>query len=97
MGAPRKDISAKSDAGGVKVYEFSNGAWTQVGSEFQGADPDDNVGFAVAMTRNGRRIAYSRGKNIGSVNASDKGASLSMIGTEVVGHCGGFDERFNQR
>ena len=98
VGAPRKDISAKSDAGGVKVYEFSNGAWTQVGSEFQGADPDDNVGFAVAMTRNGRRIAYSRGKNIGSVNASDKGSvfvydwngsSWSIVGASMNGSTNG--------
>ena len=98
VGAPRKDISAKSDAGGVKVYEFSNGTWTQVGSEFQGADPDDNVGFAVAMTRNGRRIAYSRGKNIGSANASDKGSvfvydwngsSWTIVGASMNGSTNG--------
>ena len=98
VGAPRKDISAKSDAGGVKVFEFSNGAWTQVGSEFQGADPNDNVGFAVAMTRNGRRIAYSRGKNIGSANASDKGSvfvydwngsSWTIVGASMNGSTNG--------
>ena len=61
VGASEK-IFQPNHAGGVKVYEFSNGTWTQVGSEFQGADPDDNVGFAVAATRNGRRMPIVEGK-----------------------------------
>ena len=49
------------------------------------------------MTRNGRGIAYSRGKNIGSANASDKGSVFVYGRTEVVGALWGFDERFNQQ
>ena len=98
VGAPRKDISAKADAGGVKVYEWSNNSWTQLGAELQGADPDDNVGFAVAMTRDGRRIAYSRGKNIGAANSSDKGSvfvydwngsSWNIVGASMNGSTNG--------
>ena len=98
VGAPRKDISAKADAGGVKVYEWSNDSWTQLGAELQGADPDDNLGFAVAMTRDGRRIAYSRGKNIGAANSSDKGSvfvydwngsSWNIVGASMNGSTNG--------
>ena len=84
VGASRKDISAKADAGGVKVYEWSNNSWTQLGAELQGADPDDNVGFAVAMTRDGRRIAYSN-QNIGVQILVIKEVFLFMTGTEAVG------------
>ena len=98
VGAPRKDISAKADAGGVKVYEWSNDSWTQLGAELQGADTNDNVGFAVAMTRDGRRIAYSRGKNIGASNSSDKGSvfvydwngsSWNIVGASMNGSTNG--------
>ena len=98
VGAPRKDISAKADAGGVKVYEWSNDSWTQLGAELQGADTNDNVGFAVAMTRDGRRIAYSRGKNIGAANSSDKGSvfvydwngsSWNIVGASMNGSTNG--------
>ena len=61
------------------------------------------------MTRNGRRIAYSRGKNIGSANASDKGSvfvydwngsNWAIVGASMNGSTNGdqfgFSMAFNE-
>ena len=73
IGAPFRD-GASSNTGEVQVYEFSSNSWAQLGNSIQGNDSGANFGLAVAMSKDGKRIALgaernnSAGNNAGKVN-----------------------------
>ena len=50
IGANENDGTA-SDAGHVRVYEYSNSSWTQVGSDIDGEAAGDYSGISVSMNR----------------------------------------------
>lgn len=56
------------DAGHVRVYENNAGTWTQVGSDINGEAPNDESGYSVSLSANGRRVAIGAIKNDGSGN-----------------------------
>ena len=43
------------DRGHVRVYDYSNGSWTQV-SDIDGEAQGDNSGWSVAMSSDGSKI-----------------------------------------
>lgn len=51
-----------SNEGTFYVYEYSEGSWSQLGSQIWG-DPGDKFGFSVAINNSGDKIAVSAGKN----------------------------------
>ena len=47
------------EAGRVTAYQFQDGDWKQLGQNLDGESEDDYLGWAVAMTANGTRLACS--------------------------------------
>ena len=56
-GAPGSSGSGKYQSGRVKVYQYTGGVWTQVGSSINGDAINDNFGWSVSMSDDGTRVA----------------------------------------
>jgi len=56
MGAGGYDVNAE-DAGQVKVFEWKNNSWEQVGVDILGNVEAENSGFALSMSGDGNRLA----------------------------------------
>ncbi|MEZ4914985.1 MAG: hypothetical protein R2798_13100 [Chitinophagales bacterium] len=82
IGAPFNDGNA-TDAGQVRVYDWSGSAWVQVGADIDGEAAVDGSGFSVALSSDGSRLAIGAIGNDGNGVSSVKCAS--MIGTIVLG------------
>jgi hypothetical protein len=65
IGAQTNDGTA-SNAGHVRVYEYSNSSWTQIGSDIDGEAADDWSGYSVSMNSAGDRVAIGAIGNDGS-------------------------------
>ena len=48
--------SDPSNLGVSKVYNFTNGAWTQIGGDITGTVANDNLGFKLAISGNGKVV-----------------------------------------
>ena len=70
VGAFRNDGNG-TDAGHVRVYQFSGSAWTQLGTDINGEAADDNFGRAVSLSSNGMQLAIGAPGNDG--NGMDSG------------------------
>ena len=55
-----------SNAGHVRIYEYSNSSWTQLGSDIDGEAADDWSGYSVSMDSAGDRVAIGAYKNDGT-------------------------------
>ena len=56
IGAYQNDGSA-SNAGHVRIYEYSSGSWSQLGSDIDGEAANDYSGVSVSMNAAGDRVA----------------------------------------
>ncbi|MGB0369488.1 MAG: hypothetical protein ACPGD8_08785, partial [Flavobacteriales bacterium] len=56
IGAPKND-GAATDAGHVRVYEWSGSAWVQKGSDIEGAAANNSFGFSTSISDNGTILA----------------------------------------
>jgi hypothetical protein len=65
IGANNNDGNG-SNAGHVRVYEYSSGSWTQLGSDIDGEAAGDNFGFAVNLSPNGSRVSCGAFLNDGN-------------------------------
>ena len=70
IGAPYNDGSG-SDAGHVRVYQYSNNLWSQLGTDIDGEASGDNAGRSVSLTTDGSKLAIGAIFNDGS--SSDAG------------------------
>ena len=68
IGAPYNDGNESTDTrrGHVRVYDYSNGSWSQVGSDIDGEAADDTSGYSVVMNSDGTRIAIGATQNDGN-------------------------------
>ena len=64
IGAPNNDGTAQ-DAGRARIYDWNGATWTQTGNDIDGDAANDFVGWAVAMSARGTRIAISSLNNNG--------------------------------
>ena len=48
IGAPENDGNGTS-AGHVRIYEYSGGSWSQLGSDIDGEAADDQSGWSVIL------------------------------------------------
>ena len=48
-----------TNSGEVKVYRYTNNAWTQIGADIQGLDVDDKIGLQIKLSSDGNDIAIS--------------------------------------
>ena len=59
IGAPANG----SNAGHVRIYEYSGGTWNQLGSDIDGEAPDDRSGYTVSLSSDGTRVAIGADGN----------------------------------
>ena len=55
-GAAYNDGTARP-RGHARVYQFSSGSWTQLGSDIDGEAADDNSGWSVSLSSDGTILA----------------------------------------
>jgi hypothetical protein len=60
-----------TDAGHVRVFEYSGSTWTQKGSDIDGEDGGDESGISVSISSDGSVVAIGAGSNDG--NGSNAG------------------------
>ncbi|MEL6971397.1 MAG: T9SS type A sorting domain-containing protein, partial [Bacteroidota bacterium] len=91
VGARFNSVSATT-AGSVTVYDLTGGVWTQVGSTILGDAADDQMGWAVAISDNGERIAVGaplndrNGTNSGIVRIFELiGGVWIQVGSDIEG------------
>lgn len=58
VGSPDYETAAGNQAGGVRVFRYSN-VWEEITGDFAVGNAGDQVGNAVQVNANGNRIAYS--------------------------------------
>ncbi|MBT8072003.1 MAG: FG-GAP repeat protein [Gammaproteobacteria bacterium] len=64
VGAPKNDGNG-IDSGHVRIYEWSDGSWEQLGDDIDGETFGDESGWSVALSSNGNLIAIGAMKNDG--------------------------------
>lgn len=57
VGRPRHNNGIHEKAGIVKIFDWSESGWIQVGQELVGQATDEGFGFAVALSSSGNRVA----------------------------------------
>ncbi len=72
IGAYNNDGTA-SNAGHVRIYEYSNSSWSQLGGDIDGEAADDNSGYSVSLDSDGDRVA------IGAYYNDDTGTSAGHV------------------
>ena len=76
------DDDGGSDAGHVRVFEFSGGAWGQIGPDIDGAGNGDNFGSAVSLSTDGLRLAVGSPKH-GVLDAGQSSVYLWNAGAST--------------
>ena len=93
IGAPYND-GTSSNAGHVKVYEYSGGTWNQLGSDIEGEAADDNSGYSVSLSSDGTRVAIGAYGNDGTDSDAghvrvyewnDGTSSWDKLGSDIEG------------
>ena len=72
IGAAYNDGINGNDSGHVRVYQYSNGSWIQLGDDIDGEASFDYSGLGVSLSSDGRVVAIGAYKNDG-VNGIDSG------------------------
>jgi hypothetical protein len=89
----RRDDETGTDAGHVRVFNWSDGAWTQLGDDIDGEAAGDEFGVGVALSPDGSRLAV--GGHLNDAGGSDAGharvfeyidGSWTKIGADLDGN-----------
>ena len=91
IGATGNDGNGAS-AGHVKIYEYSSGSWTQLGSDIDGEAADDQSGWSLSLSSDGTTVAIGargndgNGTSAGHVRIYEYSAgSWSQLGADIDG------------
>ena len=83
---------AGSNAGHVRIYEYSSGSWSQLGADIDGEAADDRSGYSVSMNSSGDRVAIGAyfndgtGSTAGHVRIYEySSGSWSQLGSDIDG------------
>ena len=94
VGAVGNDESGMT-AGHVRVFEFSGGSWSQLGSDIDGEAAYDNFGQSVSLSSDGTILAVGGWGNDGTANGAGhvrvfefSGGSWSQLGADIDGEAG---------
>lgn len=89
VGSPYADPSAVNQAGVVRVYRLASGTWTQLGTDIAGTSLSGQLGYSVALSASGHRVAigapqaHSRGTvSVREYNAGTN--SWGQVGSTLV-------------
>ena len=92
VGAYTNDGSG-SNAGHVRVFQWSGGQWAQLGSDIDGEAANEYFGKSVSLSANGTRVAvgaYGNNNNQGTVRAFEwNGAAWVQLGSDIDGEAAG--------
>ncbi len=91
VGAPLNDGNGSS-SGHARVFEFSAGSWSQLGSDIDGEASGDRFGHTIAIDSDGNRVAIGgplndgNGSNSGHVKVFEySGGTWSQLGSDIDG------------
>jgi len=96
IGAELNVGNGDTDAGHVRVYNYSNGNWTQIGSDIDGEAAYDYSGRSVSLSSDGTIVAIGALGNDG--NGTDAGhvrvynysnSNWTQIGSDIDGEAAG--------
>ena len=89
-------------AGHARIYEESNGLWTQVGNDLDGEAAFDQSGYSVGMSADGKRVIvgapgnYGNGHILGHARIyEEKGESWIQVGNDLDGEAAGDQSGFS--
>lgn len=89
----RRDDATGTDAGHVRVFNWSGSAWTQLGGDIDGEAAGDEFGVGVALSPDGSRLAVgghfndAGGSDAGHVRVFEYiGGSWTQIGADLDGN-----------
>ena len=81
-----------SSSGHVRVYEYSSGSWSQLGSDIDGEAAGDYSGNSVSLSNDGTRVAIGAYQNDGGGSSSGhvrvyeySSGSWSQLGSDLDG------------
>ena len=85
-----------SDSGHVRVFQYSNSSWTQLGNDIDGEAAGDNSGHDVSLSSDGTIVAIGAGLNDGQGNSSGhvrvfqySNSSWNQLGGDIDGEASG--------
>ena len=91
IGAPYND-DTDTDAGHVRVYQYSNSDWTQLGNDIDGEIVNDQSGFSLSLSSDGAIVAIGapyndgNGTNSGHVRVYQySNSSWTKLGDDIDG------------
>jgi hypothetical protein len=91
IGAPNNDGNGNR-SGHVRVYNFNNGNWEQIGQDIDGEDSMDRSGYSVSLNANGDIVAIGAPHNAGSSDTEGQvrvyqydGSIWNQIGSDLDG------------
>jgi hypothetical protein len=73
IGAPYNDGNGPAESGHVRVYQYINKSWRQVGPDIDGEATNDYSGHSVSLSSDGTIVAIGAILNDGNVTNSNKG------------------------
>ena len=87
-----------SNAGHVRIYEYSAGSWTQLGADIDGEAAVDQSGWSVSLSADGTRVAIGARFNDGNGNYAGhvriyeySAGSWTQLGVDIDGEAA-FDQ-----
>ena len=78
IGAPYNDGTG-SNAGHVRIYEYSGGTWSQLSSDIVGEAANDNSGNSVSLSSDGTSVAIGAPYNDGNGNNAGRVRLYSIV------------------
>ena len=83
------NFGANSRAGHARVFEYSEGAWTQLGDDLDGEQSGDNSGWSVSLSSDGNRVAVGAPYNGGQLGHARiyeyNGGAWTQLGGDIDG------------
>ena len=99
IGAPG---GISSYAGRVRIFEYSGGSWSQLGSDIDGEAADDNSGYSVSLSSDGSIVAIGARYNDGTASGAGhvrvyeySGSSWSQLGSDIDGEAAGDNSGYS--
>jgi len=56
IGAVQNDGNTGNNIGHIRVYEYQNNVWTQIGDDIDGINDEENFGFITSLSSDGRTV-----------------------------------------
>ena len=95
IGSPYNDGNG-SNSGHVRVYEYSGGSWSQLGTDIEGEAAGDSSGYSVSLSSDGTKVAIgatgndATDPNGGHVRVYEySSSSWSQLGADIDGEAAG--------